>query len=239
MKVLYFSLLGFALSFVSVSAQGREGRRDSNEKENSRYIQHQQGRRGENENQPNRRFENNRPHRNENRREDYSDKKRWDNSRKETVFNNSRKAPIRIKNNGQNYSYRNSVNESKIRGFEHYHFNKANFYGRNGIYYKPFNKGYVRFMPPVGFNINILPTAAITINIGSNPYYFYEGVYYKRSNRHYQVVEPPLGAFVYALPMGYERVNHRGQLYYEFAGVLYEKVYYRGEQGYQVVGFLS
>ena len=150
----------------------------------------------------------------------------------------SRREPIRI-SNVHNHSYGKPVPKFDHRGYDRFHHNSLDFYGRNGIYYRKYNNNYVRFAPPVGFRINVLPKGFITINIGSRPYYFYEGVYYARNNSYYSVVEPPVGAIVYALPSGYERVEYYGEQYYEFAGVLYEKIYHRGDRAYQVVGYLS
>ena len=153
---------------------------------------------------------------------------------------NDRRDPIRINNGSHaNYSYAKPVHNFDHRKYNSYHYNNMSFYGNNGMYYRNYNNSFVRFMPPVGFQINILPAGYVNINLGSNAYYFYEGVYYQRYRQAYRVVEPPMGAIVYALPYGYERVDYRGELLYEYAGVLYDKVYHRGERVYQVVGYLS
>lgn len=159
------------------------------------------------------------------------------------VIDNSknRREPIRISNhnNKYNYSYGKPINKFDHRNYDRFRYNNLDFYGKNGIYYRNWNNNFVRYAPPVGFRINILPKGFITINIGNNPYYFYEGVYYTRNNSYFSVVEPPVGAIVYALPSGYEKVEYYGEQYYEFAGVLYEKIYHRGDRAYQVVGYLS
>lgn len=156
------------------------------------------------------------------------------------IIDNSRnrREPIRI-SNVNHHSYGKPVAKFDHRNYDRFHYNKLDFFGKNGIYYRNYNNSFVRFAPPVGFRINILPKGFITINIGSRPYYFYEGVYYARNNSYYSVVEPPVGAIVYALPSGYEKVDYYGEQYYEFAGVLYEKIYHRGDRAYQVVGYLS
>ncbi len=153
--------------------------------------------------------------------------------------NNGRRDPIYIPNNGNNYSYGRPIQNIDHHRYSNYRYNNIYFYGNNGIYYRPWNNGYIRFSPPIGFSINILPFGAITINIGNRPAYFYEGIYYQKYNNGYQVIKPPIGTYVYALPSGYERVEYYNQLYYEFAGILYEKVYYQGENMYQVVGYLG
>lgn len=152
-----------------------------------------------------------------------------------------RREPIRIDNRKHNthYSYSKPIHNFDKRHYDTYRYNNMSFYGRDGIFYRHYNNNYVRFMPPIGFRINILPVGSITINIGNRPYYFYEGVYYERRNSSYYVAEPPLGAIVYALPSGYERIDYNGEYLYEFAGVLYDKIYHRGERVYQVVGYLS
>lgn len=154
---------------------------------------------------------------------------------------NDRREPIRINNSKGhiNYSYNKPVRNININHYHNYSYNNMNFYGHNGIFYRYHNNNYYRITPPLGFRINFLPSGYITINIGSRPYYFYEGVYYERYLSDYRVVEPPVGAIVYALPSGYERIDYYGNYYYEFAGVLYDKIYYRGETAYQVVGYLS
>ena len=155
------------------------------------------------------------------------------------VIDNSRRNPIHSPNYGNNYSYGRPIHQLDHHRFNDYHYNNTRFYGHNGIYYRPWNNGYVRFTPPIGFSINILPIGAISINIGNRPSYFYEGIFYQQYNNSYQVIVPPVGTYVYALPSGCERIEYQNQLYYEFAGVLYDKVYYQGEKVYQVVGYLS
>ncbi|WP_147439112.1 DUF6515 family protein [Faecalibacter macacae] len=152
-----------------------------------------------------------------------------------------RREPIRINNSRQqhNYSYSKPVKNFDHKRYNSYHYNNVKFYGQNGVYYRHYNNNYVRFMPPVGFRINVLPAGFISLNIGSRPFYFYEGVYYERYRNDYRVVEPPMGAIVYALPYGYERINYYGENLYEYAGVLYDRIYHRGERVYQVVGYLS
>ena len=155
------------------------------------------------------------------------------------VIDNGRRDPIRVPSYGNNYSYGRPIQQLDHRRYNNYHYNNTRFYGYNGIYYRQWNNGYVRFNPPIGFSINILPVGSISINIGNRPCYFYEGIYYERYNNGYQVILPPIGTYVYALPSGYERISYQNQLYYEFGGVIYDKVYYQGENMYQVVGYLS
>lgn len=150
------------------------------------------------------------------------------------------KNPVRISSSSSSYRGNRPVSNVNVRNYHKYSYNSYNFYGNNGIYYRPYNSGYVRYMPYVGFRINVLPVGYVTINIGNrNPYYFYEGVYYRPNRSYYEVIEAPIGAIVYALPAGYERVNYDGEYLYEFGGVLYQKIYYRGSRAYQVVGYLD
>ena len=155
------------------------------------------------------------------------------------VIDNGRRDPIRVPRYENNYSYGRPIQQLDHRRYNNYHYNNTHFYGHNGIYYRPWNNGYVRFTPPIGFRINILPVGTISITIGNRLSYFYEGIFYQQYGNGYQVIAPPIGTYVYALPSGYERIEYQNQLYYEFAGVLYDKVYYQGESMYQVVGYLS
>ena len=154
------------------------------------------------------------------------------------MVKNDHRAPIRIQQ-PKHHSYGKPVPNFDHRGYHTYHHNHVKFYGNNGLYYKFHNNAYVRFAPPIGFNIQILPVGHISINIGSRPYYFYEGVYYERHNRAYRVVQPPIGALVYELPYGYEKINYHGKSLYEFAGVLYDKVYQHSGVAYEIVGYLG
>ncbi|QTV05313.1 DUF6515 family protein [Faecalibacter bovis] len=150
-----------------------------------------------------------------------------------------RKEPIKINNSNKQYSYSKPVKNFDHKRYNSYHFNNVKFYGQDGVYYRHYNNSYVRFMPPVGFRVNVLPAGFISINLGSRPLYFYEGIYYEKYINDYRVIEPPMGAIVYALPYGYEKIDYYGEYLYEYAGVLYDKIYHRGERVYQVVGYLS
>ncbi|MEG0187336.1 MAG: DUF6515 family protein, partial [Algoriella sp.] len=97
-----------------------------------------------------------------------------DNRRSDRDYHNN---PIRMSNSSYNRNYR-PVSNFDVNRYNKYSYNNYNFYGNNGMYYRPYNNGYVRYMPSIGFRINILPVGFVTINTGNrNPYYFYEGVY--------------------------------------------------------------
>lgn len=239
MKILKFTFLSVVLSSIAMidaNAQGprREGDRpneghhriENNGRRNeTSRVQHTPNRVEPNRNtkpQPPRMEERNRPNHGPN----------------PSIARQDRREPIRIHNH-KNHSYGKPINNFDHKGYKTYHHNHVKFYGNNGLYYKLFNNSYVRFTPPIGFNINILPAGYISINIGSRPYYFYEGVYYERHRHQYRVVQPPLGALVYELPYGYERINYYGKSLYEFAGVLYDKVYHHNGVAYEIVGYLG
>jgi len=101
----------------------------------------------------------------------------------------NRPEPIRINNsnNRTKYSYSKPINNFDQRQYDRYKHNNINFYGRNGIYYRNWNNNYVRFMPPVGFRVNVLPHGYVKLYSGNSAYYFFEGIYYQRYNSSYYV----------------------------------------------------
>ncbi len=79
----------------------------------------------------------------------------------------------------------------------------------------------------VGFE---LPRGAVTIHVGSRPYYSHRGVFYERGRHGFIVTHAPFGAFVRELPPGYVRIDYRGQPYYRC-----DDIYYRPTRGGYII----
>ena len=114
------------------------------------------------------------------------------------------------------------------------------YYFNNGIYYSPYNNGYVVVRPARGIRIRILPVGYRHIIIGPRHYYYYYGTFYSKVDNanEYEVVDAPAGAIVDALPDGYTVEIINGTEYYVLDGVKYAEVDAAdidGGIGYEVV----
>src|SRR5436190_11290136 len=56
-------------------------------------------------------------------------------------------------------------------GSRYYHY-------YNGVYYRPYDRGYMIVEPPIGIIVPSLPIGYTHVIIGSDPYYRYGNVYY-------------------------------------------------------------
>ncbi len=113
-------------------------------------------------------------------------------------------------------------------GGNYYHY-------RNGLFYRPYNSGFVIVAPPIGLRVGFLPRGYLSFNIGGFPYYYYGGTYYIQREREYEVVAPPLGAIVESIPRGYEKIQVNGQTFYSFDGIQYKPILRDGEIWYEVI----
>jgi hypothetical protein len=73
---------------------------------------------------------------------------------------------------------------SVMFGNRYYHYH-------NGVYYRPYDHGYIIVQPPIGIIVPDLPFGCTRVIIGSNPYYRYENVFYAPYGNRYKVVEEP------------------------------------------------
>ncbi len=106
----------------------------------------------------------------------------------------------------------------------------------DGIFYRPFNTGFIVSEPPFGIFINTLPFGYRRIYVGQDPYYYYNGTYYADSDKQFKVVSPPVGAVVESLPSGYETVTVDGETYYKVGSAEYKPaVQDNGEIWYEVI----
>jgi hypothetical protein len=116
-----------------------------------------------------------------------------------------------------------------------YRWGNVPYYCHDGIFYRPFNGGYVTVGAPIGFRFNILPFGFSTIYTGGYRYYYHHGNYYADRGGYYETVAPPVGALVESIPDGYERFEIDGNTYYRVDGVEYMAVLVDGEIWYQVI----
>ncbi|MDA3946659.1 MAG: DUF6515 family protein [Helicobacteraceae bacterium] len=72
-----------------------------------------------------------------------------------------------------------------------------------------------------GYTIGTLPTAAISVSLGSVSLYYTNGIYYRPYNNAFMVILPPIGLLVPVLPLGYLSFQVYGGTYYYYADVYY------------------
>ena len=70
-------------------------------------------------------------------------------------------------------------------------FGNRYYHYYNGVYYSPYNRGYMIVPPPVGIIVPGLPLGYTQVIIGSNPYYRHGNVFYAPYGNRYKVVEEP------------------------------------------------
>lgn len=129
------------------------------------------------------------------------------------------------------------------------------YYYLSGMYYRPYDTGYVVVSAPLGAVVYSLPSGYTRIMIGSVPYYRYYDTFYRWDNRRsgYIVVDAPVGyaaqpvgsvTTVYQyqvgdialnLPAGTVQVIIDGRHYYEAEGVYFEPTRYNGKNAYRVI----
>jgi len=71
--------------------------------------------------------------------------------------------------------------------------------------------------------VRVVPTAAVVIRPGRNPYYYHDGIYYTSYNSSYVVVRPVRGIRIRVLPVGYRTVVVGPRNYYYYYGTFYTK----------------
>ncbi|MDP4207228.1 MAG: DUF6515 family protein [Bacteroidota bacterium] len=114
-------------------------------------------------------------------------------------------------------------------------FRGLSFFFNNGVYYRPYERGYRVVGAPVGLRINALPRGCVELSVGRMPYYYYCGTYYRNYGGYYEVVRPPVGALVESIPNGYREMNIDGETYYVVDGVQYKPELCNGEVWYRVL----
>ena len=121
-------------------------------------------------------------------------------------------------------------------GDRYYHYH-------NGIYYRPYSRGYVIVEPPIGIVVPALPYGAAHIIVGSHPYYRSGNVFYAPYGNRYKVVEQPddIETSVDNNRPGntdeYEKVTLEGKTYYKKGDKYYKaSVNKDGEIVYEEVG---
>lgn len=64
----------------------------------------------------------------------------------------------------------------------------------DGVWYSPFNDGFVVVRPPFGVVVSVLPPYRTLVSLGGLNYFYANGVYYReRPDASYEVVAPPGG----------------------------------------------
>lgn len=123
-------------------------------------------------------------------------------------------------------------------GDRYYHYH-------NGVYYRPYSRGYMIVQPPIGIIVPAIPYGAAHVMIGANPYYRYDGVYYAPYGNRYRVVDEPKDEEYEsnkdnAITNEYEKVILEGKTYYKKGDKYYKAtVNKNGEVIYEEVGETS
>ncbi len=74
------------------------------------------------------------------------------------------------------------------------------YYG--GVWYEPYEDGYIVVRPPIGMVVSILPPDYVTLWVGEIPYFYANDVYYQQVAEGYAVVPPPApGTYTQAPPV--------------------------------------
>jgi hypothetical protein len=115
----------------------------------------------------------------------------------------------------------------------------------DGLYYKPYQEGYMIVSPPLGIRVTVLPRDFTVVRFGDISYFYTGGIYYHEYAPHlYQVVAPSFTADditladrLDKLPETTELVQISGKEYYKVNASYYEKTYSENGTGsYILVG---
>ena len=133
-----------------------------------------------------------------------------------------------------------------------YDYGGTGYYYLDGFYYRLIDGYYCLTRPPVGTILDMAAVSALKaltvamINTTDDRYNAAEQIYYDDGiffvldkNGEYLVIDPPIGTKVPYLPDDYEKVRYDGETLYKVEQVLFQKIYYKGEIFYEVVGLLA
>ncbi len=109
--------------------------------------------------------------------------------------------------------------------------NNTTYIVSDGCFYAagPRPEEYVVVRPPVGVQVEAIPSDYIAINIGGFSFYYYDDVYYDES---LTVVETPIGGYIHELPPAHEVVVIRDERYYRCGGAYYRPFLREGRTAY-------
>lgn len=155
--------------------------------------------------------------------------------------------------NNRSYSYHRYPSRTSVSIIARLPFGAASitfgnryYHYYNGVYYRPYNRGYSIVQPPIGIIVPSLPIGYAHVIIGSHPYYRYGNVYYAPYGNRYRVVEEPgdneesmddNDRPVNTTTSEYEKVILEGKTYYKKGDKYYKaSVNKDGEISYEEVG---
>lgn len=128
-------------------------------------------------------------------------------------------------------------------------FGNRYYHYYNGMYYRPYSRGYVIVQPPIGIIVPGLPIGYTEVIIGSHSYYRHGKVFYAPYGNGYRVVEEPQESETSvagndktnnAISSEYEKVILEGKTYYKKGDKYYKaSVTKDGEVTYEEVGGTS
>jgi hypothetical protein len=145
-------------------------------------------------------------------------------------------------------------------GYYPFYYGDAEFFYSGGLFYQYDNNEYTVVEPPVGAEVNSLPSNAQSIVINGEQYYESNGVYYEPITKDdgsttYQVAgkdgelntnnpngdgqqAPQVGDIVDSLPSDCRKISLNGEKYYVSADGFYYQDYRDagGNKGYKIVG---
>jgi hypothetical protein len=103
---------------------------------------------------------------------------------------------------GHNHAYpaRGQHFDRLPSGYRAVAYGRSRYYFNDGVWYRPFGRGFVVDMPPFGLIVPFLPLYYTTLWVDGLPYYYANETYYNQTAGGYMVVEPPKGEVAQAPP---------------------------------------
>ena len=87
-------------------------------------------------------------------------------------------------------------------------YGRSRYYFHEGVWYRPYGRGFVVVAPPFGLIVPFLPLYYTTLWVGGIPYYYANEIYYTQTAGGYMVVEPPKGEAAQAPPATTGQIVH-------------------------------
>lgn len=85
-------------------------------------------------------------------------------------------------------------------------YDHSRYYFHEGVWYRPYGRGFVVDFPPFGLIVPFLPLYYTSLWVGGIPYYYANDTYYTQTTGGYMVVEPPKGEVAQAPPTTAEQL---------------------------------
>lgn len=113
------------------------------------------------------------------------------------------------------------------------HIHRDYHYVLGPWYYTRYISPFPYYYYPIGFEIEVLPSAYFRFYLGGVAYYYHSGIFYRPYRTGYIVVTAPIGAFVTSLPEGFIAFTIGLTTYYYLNNAYY--IWDDDREGYVVV----